>query len=125
MLDKVGEKYRNFNDVWYTFVIDNAVYFLTHDFLFCWKNKQLSVTETSNPDNIFHTAFVVNNTLYVRQSKLGLMKMNGEILDIIPGGEIFADKPVYFMETFDDKSILIGTARDGFYLFHYSFYPCI
>ncbi|MEJ2613813.1 MAG: SpoIIE family protein phosphatase [Ignavibacteriaceae bacterium] len=45
------------------------------------------------------------------------MKLNNDLLELIPDGEIFANRPVYFMEPFDDKTLLIGTAEDGFYLF--------
>lgn len=118
LLDKVNERYRNFNDVWYTLVIDSSVFFVTHNYLFRWKNEQVTVTETALPDNIFHTAFVVHNTLYINQSGVGLMKLNGDVLDIIPDGEIFASKSIYFLEPYDDESILIGTARNGFYLYN-------
>lgn len=117
LMDKVKEKYRNFNDVWYTLVLDSTIFFLTHNYLFRWENKRLTVTETAHPENIFHTAFVINNNLYVRQSGIGLMKLNNELLELIPDGEIFANQSVYFMEPFDDTTILIGTAEDGFYLF--------
>lgn len=116
LLDKVDKKYHNFNDVWYTLILDSSVFFVTHKYLFHWEKGNLSVIEADDPDNIFHTAFVIHHTLFVRQSGVGLMWQKNGKLELIPDGKKFASIPVYMMEQFDDKSILIGTAENGFFL---------
>jgi PAS domain S-box-containing protein len=115
--NELDEKYLDFNDVWYTLILDSTVFFITHNYLYRWQNEKISVTETAHSDNIFHTAFTVHNRLFVRQSGVGLMQMKGEVLDLIPDGEIFANSRIYLMEPYDEKTILIGTAGNGFYLF--------
>jgi len=117
LLDRLDEKKYYFNDVWYTLVLDNTVYFATHQYIFRWHNEKLTVTETSNPENIFHTAFAVQNQFFIRQKQVGLLRMEGNLLKPIPGGEIFAERAIYMMEPYNDSSILIGTSGDGFYLF--------
>ncbi|MFZ0391396.1 MAG: SpoIIE family protein phosphatase [Calditrichia bacterium] len=114
----VNKKYHDFNDVWYTLILDSTVYFVTHQYIFAWQNNKISVIGFANPENIFHTAFKVHNKIFIRQSGVGLMEMLGNVLQPIPGGGIFADKAVYLMEPYDGNSILIGTAGYGFYLYN-------
>jgi ligand-binding sensor domain-containing protein len=45
------------------------------------------------------------------------MKMEGDSLHLLPGGEWFANKRIYVMLPFDEKRILIGTRNDGLFLF--------
>lgn len=117
LLDRVKEEFRNFNDVWYTLLLEDAVFFITHTSIFRWKNNKLEVLQTTDSQHIFHTAFVAGNSLYIRKVGVGLMKVSGDSLYLIPGGQIFAGRPVYFMQPYDDNSILIGTDSEGFFLY--------
>jgi PAS domain S-box-containing protein len=112
LLSKADKTYHEFNDVWSTLALHNAVYFMTPKYLFRWSEGQVTVL---HPKTRFHTAFAVGQNLYVRQLGTGLTTLSGDSLHLIPGGEIFSDKPVYFMER-SDNAILIGTDEHGFFL---------
>ncbi len=113
LLPKVDEADREFNDVWRTLILNDAVYFVTRDYLFIWSNGEIKVI---HPKTRIHTAFVIGQDLYVRQFDLGLTKLTGDSLHMVPGGEIFSDKRIYYMVRRDD-SILIGTDDYGFFLY--------
>ena len=55
---------------------------------------------------------MVNETYYAKDSELGLMKMNGDSMVLILGGEQMNDKPVGFMlsiPNWPNNKFLIGT----------------
>ncbi|MBN2519131.1 MAG: hypothetical protein JXB17_01385, partial [Bacteroidales bacterium] len=51
------------------------------------------------------------------ENGIGLKKLRGDKLCLIPGGDIFHDKEVWAMFRYDEKHILIGTAEHGLFLF--------
>ncbi len=119
LVDSVPEKYRIFGDVWQTLVTSRGVYFRTTEYLFCWTGHAIKVWA---PKHSFHTAFVINDSLYVRQWDVGLMVMRGESLELLPEGEKFADERVYIMLPYDDgisikPKLLIGGRSMGLQLF--------
>ncbi len=116
LMDRVKEGFRNFNDVWYTLILNDAVFFITHTSIFRWKNNRMEILESTDSQHIFHTAFVVRDKLFIRQSGVGLLQLDGERLGLVAGGRQFAEIPVYFMQLHGETSILVGTDRSGFYL---------
>lgn len=113
LLPKVDTTYHDFNDVWNTLVLNDAVFFMTPNYLFRWFRGQVKVFY---PKGRFHTAFAVGQNLYVRQAGTGLTTLTGDSLHLIPGGELFSDKRIYFMER-RDNAILIGTDENGFFIY--------
>jgi hypothetical protein len=114
LLDSIPQAYRNFKDVWRTFAIGEAVYFQTFEYIFRWTGGKLSVW---TPKHSFHRAFVINDKFYARQRERGLMQMVGDSLQMIPGGERFAQEPILMMLSYDASTILIGTLNQGLFLY--------
>lgn len=112
LLSRVDKAYHHFNDVWSVLILNNAVYFLTPKYLFCWSGNSVQVIQSQYD---FHTAFVVANKLYVRQPVIGLMVLEGRQLQPVAGGKTFSDKRVYFM-TQIENNLLIGTDEHGFFI---------
>ena len=114
LLDRVAPRHRDFADVWSVRATEAGVYYQTRDRLFRWDGREL---ETWDAENVFHNAFAVRGELYVRETKRGLLRMEGDSLRLVPGGERFARLPIYAMMPFEDGRVLIGTRRDGFLLY--------
>jgi signal transduction histidine kinase len=112
-----------FPDVWQTHVTPEGVYFLTFQQIFRWspENGEMRRWEATTA---FHGSFWVNGSFYVRQWEVGLLKMEGDALKPIPGGEQFADERVYVALPFAEEKVegrkprmlIVGRTR-GMFLF--------
>ncbi len=114
LLDDVPEQYRDFSDIVRVHATNAGVYFQALDHLFLWSNSRMRVWK---PENSFHLSFVVHERLYIRQAGTGLMQMLGDSLQLLPGGERFAETRVYAMLPFAENKILIGTREQGLFLY--------
>jgi signal transduction histidine kinase/ligand-binding sensor domain-containing protein len=121
----IPEEHKKFADVWSTCSTTHGVYFVTYNSLFRYapadvrdnihSKKQFERAWKSR--SRFQFAFVVRDTLYVDQTDVGLMRMAGDSLQLIPGGDRFAGKRISVMLPYDDAQILIGTMLHGFFLY--------
>ncbi|MCB9088511.1 MAG: response regulator [Calditrichae bacterium] len=79
--------------------------------------------------NSFHKSFLVGDTFYIRERGVGLMRMTGDSLQLLPGGELFADKGVRAMLPFarnlshtakpgGAQVFLAGTRDEGLFIFN-------
>lgn len=108
LLPQVRENARDFADVWVTRVLDESTYFLTENFLFRWtpapaplqEGEPLGEMKIWQPANTFHQGFVVDGVLYVRERGKGLLRLHADALQLVPGGEQFADERIYVMLPF-------------------------
>jgi len=118
LLEKFPEAHRNFQDVWETYATDEGIYFRTNGAILRWDGSTMKAWPAENP---FHVSFVVNDTFYVRQFGVGLLRMqqsaSGEALRLAPSGERFANTRIYVMLRFDAEQILIGTREEGLFLY--------
>jgi signal transduction histidine kinase/DNA-binding response OmpR family regulator/frataxin-like iron-binding protein CyaY len=114
LLDYLNEKQKKFTYVWRIHATKEGVYFHTAEFLFRWNSREMKVWE---PDSRFLASFMCKGKLFVRQKEIGLMWMNpvNDSLELIPGGETFADKKVFIIAPYDKQKLLIGTRASGFY----------
>lgn len=114
LLDHVAPRDRDFDDVWSIGATSEGVYFQTRRRLFRWDGQAMRVW---NAAHVFHNAFVVHGIFYVREVRHGLLRATGGSLQLVPEGERFARPPIYAMMPFDGERVLIGTRRDGFFLY--------
>ncbi len=148
LLPQVPDDARDFGDVWETHVAQGAVYFATADYVFRWTPRapfagEMEGAETIKiwkPDDAFHQSNVVDDVFYVREWEKGLLRMEGDSLKLVPGGEQFANERIYVMLPFsgdrmasegtsspdsvnrtgvfpDHKRILVGTRTQGLFLY--------
>src|ERR1019366_716080 len=90
--DKLPRQDRSFADVWRILPTPEGVYFSSFSRLFRL-NRDGSV-KVWRPQKKFGRAFYVLNSLYVQTAGAGLMRMAGEELTPVPGGENFANDAV-------------------------------
>jgi serine phosphatase RsbU (regulator of sigma subunit) len=106
----------DFTNIWKVHSFSGGTAFQAEEKLFLYKNGK---TEVIKPETSFHTSFLVNDKLYIRQRGIGLMELKGKSLVLIKGSEIFDTTGIFLMLPFgrNNKKILIGTREKGFWLF--------
>lgn len=111
----VPDAYRQFSDVWRTFVLGPNVYFQCSEYVFIYNGTS---TVAIRAATTFHFAFAVDQQLYVRERDRGLFVLNGDRFDPVHGGDFFSDKAIMAMVRWNTENIMIATRRDGFYLYN-------
>jgi serine phosphatase RsbU (regulator of sigma subunit) len=114
--DSLNRNDLEFSTIRYINVFSGGIAFQALEKLFIYKNGKIQVI---NPATTFHTSFVVNDLLYVRQRDVGLMMWKDGKLNKIEGSEIFKSTGIFVMLPFgsDGREILIGTQEIGFWIF--------
>lgn len=124
----IPEEYQEFNDVWTVHSTNNGVYFQAREYIFrltlvkdnsgiAWK------ADTWIPDEAYLYAFYLDDTYFVHQRGIGLMKMNGDDLQVIPGSEVLGNDRMNVMLPFhqvgnsnqEERKYLLGQFSNGFY----------
>jgi len=115
LVDKLPEDARVFEDVWRTYAAPEGVYFQTQVGLFRWDGTTMKVWRPTG--RIFNRAQFANNTLYIGQTGGVLMRVRGDALEPVPGAERIGEEPFPIVIPFDDSRLLMGTRRDGLFLY--------
>ena len=115
----LGEKERDFSYVWKSYWTKEGIYFRTSKYLFRWHpgNRQMKTWRPLVPGSVFDGSFTCRGRLFIRQKDLGLIQMKDHMLQLVPGGEIFATKTIYAMFPYNDRELVIGTRTDGLFRF--------
>jgi len=110
-IDDIG-----FSNIWKVLPFSGGVVFQSEEKLFIYRNGK---TEVIKPEASFHTSFIVNDKLYIRQRGSGLMEWKDKKLVEVIGGGIFDTTGIFMMLPigYSNKKILIGTQEKGFWLF--------
>jgi len=105
-----------FSNVWKVNIFSGGVAFQAEEKLFLYNNGAI---KTIAPETSFHTSFVVNDVLYVREREKGLMSLQNGILIKEEEGELFRSTGIFHMIPFgkSGNEILIGTREGGFSIF--------
>lgn len=119
LLERLAPEQRDFTDVWDIFAGPDGIYFFTFKGLY-------RVTDDTvrrwAPTTRFHLAFQVEGRIFVREVGKGLQELIDDQLQLLPGGERFADERIYAMlpwshaENASDQAVLIGTREIGWYV---------
>jgi signal transduction histidine kinase/DNA-binding response OmpR family regulator len=115
--------YHNFADIWFTYTIGEAVYFISDDYIFKWYDKSFKVWKA---DERYGFAGLVNDKIYIDNKGIGVMRLLNDSLMLIPDGDRFAGKKggfTTFLPYKEDK-ILMGRVLEGLFLYdHKKFIP--
>ena len=118
LVDQVKSEDREFIGGTPVFVSGQGVYFGTRNRLFRWSNNHMRVWKPSTRlGGGRRQGFAVADRFYIRQPEVGLLKMVGDSLQMVPGGERFANEGVSVMLPFDEQRILTGTGDQGLFLY--------
>ena len=112
LLKYLDSKYKKFGDVWDVVVAADGVYYKTQDKIFKWNYKKIIVF-----DSVYaHRLYKIGNSLFVRNNGIGLLKISGNSLNLVPDGRKFSSTGIYDMLPFKNK-ILITTNQNGLFLY--------
>jgi serine phosphatase RsbU (regulator of sigma subunit)/ligand-binding sensor domain-containing protein len=114
--DSLDQNEIGFTNIWKVLTFSGGVVFQAEEKIFIYRNGR---TEVINPQTSFHTSFVVNDRLFVRQRETGLMELKDKNLIRIKGGELFDTTGIFVMLPYgkNRNKILIGTRDKGFWWF--------
>lgn len=116
--ERIPAAERGFADVWSIHVNGDDVYFATLTALF---RLHAGTVHVIRPQTGFHLSFLVDGTLYVRETGRGLMQVVNDRLVPVPGGVRFAAERIYALLPWRGPGarpgdLLIGTRSQGWYL---------
>ena len=112
--DKLDSQYKSFGNVWNTYISDRFIYFQTDSALFRWDNNNIKIWKTTFP---MTRSFPIRDTIYLVIKNQGLMRISGDSLQLLPGGELFAKEKIFSMIALGVNEILIGTRNLGFFIY--------
>ena len=87
----IPDSLQNFKSIGETIAIGKNVFFRSYYGLFRWDGRQMRVWL---PETLFHTAVAGGDALFVREWKIGLKRLDGDSLQLIPGGEFFTGEGI-------------------------------
>ncbi len=93
----------------------NKLYFVGLKRIFIYENNKLVTSIGTETD--FRFAFTPENQFFIRQSNVGLMAIDGDMLIKVPQSEIFGDEGIYFILPYDNSHYLLGSKNHGLFLF--------
>ncbi len=124
LMEYIKPEDRQFNYVWSVQATHEGIYFQTNERLFRF-HPPASGTEAGawtvdvwRSQELFGYTFWLDQTLYVQQYGVGLMKMEQDSLVLLPGGGQFANDRINVMLPFPGKDghFLVGTFTRGLFL---------
>lgn len=115
--DSLDLKDTDFTNVWKVLTFSEGVLFQSEEKIFLYRNGK---TEVITPKTSFHTSFIVNDRLFIRERGTGLLEWKDSALTVIKGGEIFDTTGIFLMLPLgkNSKDILIGTQENGFWIYN-------
>ncbi len=109
----IPEKYKNIEETWKVYVINEKVYFCTFANLYVYKNDTITVIKYTKGLGISHSA---NSTLYTHVPKQGLHIVENNKISSLLFTPFFADKTVSGIISINQYELLITTARNGIFI---------
>jgi signal transduction histidine kinase/DNA-binding NarL/FixJ family response regulator len=97
----------------------DGVYFRSIPYLIRRHKDRLTMVDPA-PGKKFNASFLCDGKLYIRQNKAGLCRVRRDRLEPLPGGEAFSKKKIFMMAAYDSRRLLIGTEKNGFYLYDFN-----
>ncbi|MBI3503017.1 MAG: SpoIIE family protein phosphatase [Bacteroidetes bacterium] len=116
LLKYVSKDDRDFSDIWCTQATKNGIFFQSDDKIFRWNGTEIKVWHASKT---FHRIFKINNRIFVREREVGLLEIKGDNIELVKGGDAFADETIYAMIPFpsaNSEDILLCTKKKGLFL---------
>lgn len=114
LANQLQGNYRNFDEIWKIYAIDDAVYFCGFDYIFKLEREKV---ETIVPENNLEITYPFQKELYVQVTDLGLTQLTNKRLELLKNGEFFSSRRISGLIPYDKNSLLIACFNDGLYLY--------
>ncbi|WP_456427063.1 ATP-binding protein [Rhodocaloribacter sp.] len=113
LTEHLPEDARDFADVWRVVVLSDGVYFQSNRWIMRWDGR--GPMRVWRAGTRFRPVSAVRDTLFVSEDGRGLLALAGDTLALVPGGAVFASKPVYAVLPEPDGGLLVGTSDHGLF----------
>ncbi|MCK6649353.1 MAG: SpoIIE family protein phosphatase [Bacteroidia bacterium] len=115
--DLIPASAQKFSDVWSVSEIDGAMVFQASENIYIYRDEKIEVVPPTT--NTFASiAFDLNNALYFRERKIGLMKLSGNKISLLAQGEKLHNSAVIGMINYPlqtSETMLAFSVDEGFY----------
>ena len=112
LLTRVDMEERRFLAIENVHVLNDYVFFLSASRLYRWDGNNVKTWTALTP---FQRSFVIRDTLYVAQWGRGLLRMDGDSLVILPGGDRMARTEVRLLLPADNGALLVLDGQKNVY----------
>jgi hypothetical protein len=111
--DQLTGVQKPFSDIIRLWAWNDKVAFQSEEALFLYAEGKLT---TILPETSFHISFLVKDELYIRERGVGVMKLNGNGLQLVKGSEYLKDYAIFaILECSDPDKFTIITHDNGFW----------
>jgi AraC-like DNA-binding protein len=117
LLTELDPEFHNFTDVWSTYLLNGAVYFISPQYIFKWEKNHFKVFR---PSKSFATDVLFNEEILVIDGGVGLKILREDTLLMAPLGSSLSSNLKMF--PFDDKRILVVDNSEGSFLYDFESY---
>ncbi|QHL87387.1 two component regulator three y domain-containing protein [Nibribacter ruber] len=115
LADSLPTKDRNLDEVWRIYEQSGRIYFFTFKNIYQYTpGQKVQVIRTKGP---LEFSFQANKNLYILAWNQGLSLLENNQLQLLPGGEFFAQKQIASVLPYDKNRLLIVTIKEGLYLY--------
>ncbi len=111
--DLVPPEFTQFDEVWNIFQDGERIIFQSFYALLILENNAIRVTE---PADIFGFMFKPDNQLYLVDKAYGLMKLEGNNLELVSDDPLFLTSEINAILPHKRRGLLVGTTSKGMYL---------
>ena len=113
LMDRVDSSYLDFKEIWDINSFGDTIFFLSDNFIFKYSKGKFSYFKSHSRG--FYLSFSVDNSYYVQELGVGLMKYTNGVFELVDGGRFFSD--IFIHSIFPDKKgLLIATRKKGFFM---------
>jgi class 3 adenylate cyclase/ligand-binding sensor domain-containing protein len=109
LLNRLPEQDRHFADVWRILPTPQGIYFSTYTRLL--RLNPNGTFQSWKPEKKFGRAFYILDSLYVQTAGKGLLRMNADQLEPVPGGERFTSEVINGAVPLDDGALMASALR--------------
>ena len=110
LLDRLETQDQDFGQMWETLATARGVYFRSDRRLFRWSPADgIKVWRSAGG---FGRSFLINDTLYVEQKGIGLQRLAGDLLELMPGSEALVSSALVCL-TPDEADGLFAVSTNG------------
>ncbi|MCH2236109.1 MAG: SpoIIE family protein phosphatase [Crocinitomicaceae bacterium] len=114
LMKELPEEDQWFSTIWYIYTTKEDVFFMAQESLFIYNIESGSLS-TVYPDDSYHTSYLVNSTLYLRERQKGIVSYNNGEISTLPGTDLFLDMGVFGIYEGDSDTLIIVTQEIGLY----------
>ncbi|MGD9977297.1 MAG: ATP-binding protein [Bacteroidales bacterium] len=115
LLPLIDDDYLDFKEIWEITCFSDSVFFLSDNYIFLYHNGKFTYFPSRTQS--YYLNFKVNNQNFVQELGTGLLKFEHDSFRLVNGSEYFANIPIHNIFQVGD-GFLVGTRKDGFYLFN-------